>query len=107
MNKNIVNIEQNNINKELNENGIVLVDFHAKWCGPCKVMSPVLDKIADEFVGKVLVLKIDIDINSELAQEYEIRSIPTVLIFKNGKKVERLLGVQSKEVLTKKLNAIV
>ena len=72
----------------------VVVDFWAPWCGPCKMLSPVIDKLAGEFDGKVKVGKVNVDDNQALAQEYGIMSIPAVLIFKNGEVVDKTMGFQ-------------
>ena len=81
----------------------VLVDFFATWCGPCKMMSPIVEQIAEELEDKVNVYKIDTDKDQELAYKYEIMSIPTFLIFKDGKLVNKLVGMRDKEELMKEL----
>ena len=70
----------------------VLVDFTATWCGPCKALAPIVDQIATELDGKVKVGKLDVDHNQRVAAQYQVRSIPTLLLFKNGKVVEQLVG---------------
>jgi len=77
----------------------VLVDFWAEWCGPCRMLSPVIDELAAEFAGRVKVGKLNVDQNSSIAERYGIRGIPTLIIFKNGVVVEQIVGVQSKEAL--------
>lgn len=81
----------------LNENGVVLVDLYATWCGPCKALAPVVHKIAEENEGKVKVAKIDIDENMDIAQKYGVQSIPTLLFFKDGEVKQSMLGLQEKE----------
>ncbi len=76
----------------LKEEGILIVDFFATWCGPCKMLSPVMEQIAEEYGDKLKVVKIDIDKNSELSEEYEVQSVPTVFIIKNGEIVSRETG---------------
>ena len=72
----------------------VLVDFYADWCGPCKVLAPMMDEIAGRNVGRLVVAKVDTDRAQQLAMEYEIRSVPTVVLFKDGQEVERSLGIE-------------
>ncbi len=83
--------------------GIVLVDFWATWCGPCRRQGPIVEELAKEFAGKVKVCKLDVDHNRETATKYYVRSIPTIIIFKDGKVVERLVGLRSKSELIKTL----
>ena len=78
----------------------VLVDFWAEWCGPCRTIAPMLDQIADEFEGKVAIKKVDVDENQDLAAKFGIRSIPTLMVFKDGVVVETITGVQPKSVIT-------
>jgi len=74
----------------------VLVDFFATWCGPCKMLGPVLEQVAEDFDGKVAVAKIDIDESMELAQEYGIMSVPTIILFENGAEIARAVGFRQK-----------
>lgn len=85
--------------------GVSLVDFWAEWCGPCKVQGPIINEIADELNGKANICKLDIDKNQATAQKYGIQSIPTILIFKNGKPVEKLVGVKPKRILMNALQS--
>ncbi len=85
----------------------VLVDFWADWCGPCHMIAPVIDELAAEFKDRVKVGKVDVDQNPELSKRFGIRSIPSLLFFKNGQLVDQLIGVVSKKVLVAKLNAVV
>ena len=88
-----------NFDSIINDTRPVIVDFHALWCGPCKVQSPILSDIASEFGERVRVIKIDVDQNPGLAGKYHIQGVPTVILFKNGKLVWRQSGVASKSQL--------
>ena len=83
----------------LNSEKPVLVDFYADWCGPCKMMAPIVEELATELDGKAKVGKINVDENSDIAVEYNVMSIPTLIIFKNGKEEKRLVGLRDKEEL--------
>ncbi|MBE2247864.1 MAG: thioredoxin [Candidatus Competibacteraceae bacterium] len=84
----------------------VLVDFWAAWCGPCKMIGPVVEELSKEYEGKAVVGKVDVDNNPQISVEYGIRSIPTLMFFKNGELVEKKVGVVSKAELAKKLDAL-
>jgi len=83
----------------------VLVDFWAPWCGPCKAIAPILEELAEEFAGKLRIAKVNIDENDTIATEHGIRAIPTMLLFKNGKLVEQIVGMLPKAALKEKLQA--
>lgn len=90
----------------LNANETVLVDFYADWCGPCKIMAPVIEELAEELQGKAKVGKINVDESTDIATQYDVMSIPTIIIFKNGKEVKRFIGVRDKqELLNEVVNA--
>ncbi|MCI8363033.1 MAG: thioredoxin [Clostridia bacterium] len=81
----------------------VLVDFYADWCGPCKMMAPLIEKMAEEFSDSAVIGKLNVDDNEEIAMKYQVMNIPTLILFKNGAAVNRLVGVQSREILEKLL----
>jgi len=88
---------------EVLESGLpVLVDFTAVWCGPCKMLDPVVKQLAKDWEGKVKVVKLDVDDNPQLTMDYQVMGVPTLLLFKNGQPVERLTGYQPKDRLEKK-----
>ena len=88
----------------LDHKGVVLVDFFATWCGPCKALTPIVDKLSDEMGGKVKIVKVDIDENSALATEYRVMSVPTMKLFKDGEVVETLVGLRPESEIRDKLN---
>ncbi|UQA62401.1 thioredoxin [Polyangium aurulentum] len=100
--KNVLSFNQKNFESEVLKSDVpVLVDFTATWCGPCKALAPIVDKIADDFQGKVRVGKLDIDENPELTAKYGVRSVPTVIVFKAGAKAGSHAGLTSRETLLK------
>ncbi len=88
-----------NFKKLINSPQPVLVDFYADWCGPCKMQAPILKEVSAATHGKARILKIDVDKNQAIAQQYQVRSIPTMILFKNGKPVWRQAGVAQKNQL--------
>jgi len=87
--------------------GVVLVDFWAEWCGPCKMVGPVIAQISDEMAGKVKVCTLDVDQYPQKAREYGIMSIPTMMIFKDGKMVDMFVGARTKEDIVGRLNKVI
>ena len=99
-----IKLSSENFEKEvLKSEKPVLVDFYADWCGPCNAMAPVIEELATELDGKAKVGKINVDENSDIAVEYNVMSIPTLIVFKNGKEEKRLVGVRDKEELLRLL----
>ncbi len=84
----------------------VLVDFWAEWCGPCRTLGPILDEVSTEMADKALVVKVNVDENGELAQQYGIRGIPTMIFFKDGEAAKTLVGIQPKEEIKKTLEEL-
>jgi thioredoxin 1 len=94
---NVLEINDSNFEQEVGKSAVpVLVDFTATWCGPCKMLAPVIEELAGEYKGRVKVGKLDIDDNQATAQKFQIRGVPTVLLFNNGKVVDQMVGVAPK-----------
>jgi len=100
--KNILNLTDKNIQQQT-KNRVVLVDFWAEWCAPCRMMSPVLNEVASELNGRAHVGKVNIELYQSLAQKYKVRSIPTLILLKNGQEVNRFVGIKNKEFLLNKI----
>ncbi len=88
------------------QEGVSLVDFWAPWCGPCRMIAPVIDELAGDFEGKANICKVNTDEEQDLAVKYGIRSIPTIIFMKNGEVVDQLIGATSKQALTDKINSL-
>jgi thioredoxin 1 len=91
---------------EVTKEGVSLVDFWAPWCGPCRMIAPVIEELAADFEGKANICKVNTDEEQDIAVKYGIRSIPTILFFKNGEVVEQMVGAASKQAFADKLNAL-
>ena len=85
-------VQQDQFEELINREKFVVVDYTATWCGPCRLIAPIIDQLAEDYQGKAEVVKVDLDQNKGNAKEYKIRSIPTVLIFKDGQEVDRIVG---------------
>ena len=94
----IKHFNDNEFDKEI-QKGIVLVDFHANWCGPCRMLAPVLEAVAKEVKGKATIGKIDIDSEQKTASHFQITSVPTMILFKDGKEVNRLVGLRNADAI--------
>ena len=102
-----VNFTDDNFQKEVKESPIpVLVDFWAVWCAPCRIIAPFVEEIATEYEGRIKVGKVDVDSNQKTAAEFGIRSIPSLLIFKDGKVAEQIIGAVPKKVIVKKIESV-
>jgi len=108
MSGNTVNFKENSFKEDvLDSSKPILVDFWAEWCGPCKMLTPTIDEIATEYVGKAIVGKLNVDENPNIASEYGIRSIPSLLFFKDGKVQKQIMGAVAKSDIANALDDII
>ena len=102
-----IEVNDNDFQKEILDSDIpVLVDFWAPWCGPCRMVAPVLEELSGEYAGRVKICKVNVDQAPQSAGKYGIRAIPTLMIFKGGEMVEQIVGVQPREAIAAKLDAV-
>ena len=100
-------VELNNSNFEATiAEGVTMVDFWAPWCGPCRMIAPVVEELAEDFEGKATIAKVNTDEEQDIAVKYGIRSIPTILFFKDGQMVDQMVGAAGKGVFAEKINAL-
>ena len=104
---NVLILNEDNFEQEVEKSSrLVVVDFWAEWCGPCKMLGPIIDEIADENEGDAVIAKLNVDEERNLARKFRVMSIPSILFFKDGKEVDRMVGVQSKEDLLNKIESL-
>jgi thioredoxin 1 len=101
-----IELKKDNFEDTINE-GVSLVDFWAPWCGPCRMLSPIIDQLAQEFEGKAKICKVNSDEEQDLTIKYGVRSIPTMLFIKDGEVVDQLIGANPKQALVDKLNSLI
>ena len=101
-----VTITSENLANLKSGNQPLVVDFWATWCGPCRMMAPIIEELAKEYEGKAVIGKCDVEENEDLAAEFGIRNIPTILFFKNGEVVDKIVGAQQKAKVEEKINAL-
>lgn len=99
-------VTDTNIKEVLASAPVVLVDFWAVWCGPCRALGPIVEEVASEFEGKIVVGKCNVDEAQDISMEYGIRSIPTIIFFKNGVPVDKTIGLVPKEEIVKRINSL-
>jgi thioredoxin 1 len=103
---NVIELDNGTFVDVINSDKLVLVDFWATWCGPCRVLAPVLERLADKYVGDVIITKIEADKHREVAAQYQIRSIPTILFFKNGELLDKLVGASNENTIDDKIQML-
>ena len=101
----VLHLNESEFNEKVNSSPVAMVDFWATWCGPCKMLAPVIEDIGAKYDGKAVVAKVDVDEQGELAMRYGVMSIPTVIFFKDGKEIGRKVGVQPASAYTQTLDA--
>lgn len=99
----MINIIESDKFKDEIKNGVVVVDFFATWCSPCKMLSPILEELQEELKDEVKIIKVDVDSSADLASEYDISSIPALMILKDGEKKDSLIGFSPKEIIKEKI----
>ncbi len=102
----VIHFNKEGFDKAVAQGATMLVDFWAGWCGPCKMLAPTIDKLAEKYDGKVVVGKVDVDEEQDLARQFGVMSIPTVVLFKDGKEVQRTVGVQPQAAFEQLVDSI-
>lgn len=102
-----IHLDSSNFDSTVSSNKVLLVDFWAPWCGPCKMLGPVLEQVASEMEGKAVVAKVNVDESPNLASQFNVSNIPTLIYFKNGKVADMGLGLTSKDSIVAKLKALI
>ena len=101
----VLHLNESEFNEKISASPVAMVDFWATWCGPCKMLAPVIEEIGKKYEGRAVIAKVDVDENQSLAAKYGVMSIPTVIFFKNGKEIGREVGVKPAGVYTQTLDA--
>ena len=101
-----ITITEENFNEILNEGKPLVLDFWAEWCGPCRMVGPIIDELASEYEGRVVIGKVDVDENNEVSTQFGIRNIPTVLFFKEGQLIDKQIGAASKATYIEKIEQL-
>lgn len=100
----VIELNDGNFDKLVSEDKLILVDFWAEWCGPCRMLGPIVEEIAVEYMDKLVVGKMDVDSNSAVPSRFSIRSIPVMILFKDGKEVDRIIGYASKASILERVS---
>jgi|TARA_B100001013_G_scaffold228105_1_gene139845 thioredoxin 1 len=104
----VLHVNQNSFDEEVLKSQIpVFVDFWAEWCGPCRAIAPVLESLAEDYDGKVKIVKINVDKETDLANKYNVSAIPSLIIVKDGKEIDRIVGGATKEVYAERINKVI
>jgi thioredoxin 1 len=101
-----IEVTDANFKEILNSGKPVVLDFWAEWCGPCRMVSPIIEELAKDYEGKVIIGKVDVDNNDDVVSEFGIRNIPTVLFFKDGKQMDKIVGATTKDHFTAKVDSL-